>query len=196
MELPEALFGTYADVTRAVRKIYKAVKSGQDLASACGPLAPVDSHPGHVVVTGPDRLARDQALFRPHLLHDVASARTGGRELQTWLVDPLLELKWGGLCLVSQETKALCKDVARAYALLAWALRWFDDLEASGPIFGADRLYPQAPTFCRIPSTLLMVVATGGVSSEEIRNASFSSSNQMRELFERAAISLAAQLPS
>ncbi len=84
-----------------MRKIYAAMKSGQDLASACGALAPLDARPGSVVVTGPERLTRGKVLFRPHLLHDVASARTGGRELQTWLVDPLLELSWGGLCLVT-----------------------------------------------------------------------------------------------
>ena len=196
MELPEVLFGSYADVARAARKIYKLVKAGQDLSSACGNLIPIDTRSGHVVVTGPDRLSRGQALFRPHLLHDVASSRTGGRELQTWLVDPLLQLEWGGLCVVSQETKAICDDIARARALLAWALRWFDVLEAAGPIFGADRLYPRRPTFCRTPSTLLMVVAAGGVSTDEIRDASFSSSDEMRKLFERAAANLSAKLPN
>jgi hypothetical protein len=95
-DVPAALFGNYADVTRAIRKIYTEVKDGRDFASACGSLVPIRSHSGHVVVTGPDRLSRDQLLFRPHLLHDVASARAGGRELQTWIVDPLLDLKWGG----------------------------------------------------------------------------------------------------
>ena len=194
MDLPAALFGNYADVTRAIRKIYAEVKNGQDFASACHPLIPIDSHPGHVVVTGPDRLSRDQLLFRPHLLHDVASARTGARELQTWIVDSLLDLKWGGLCLVSQETKRICKDVARSHALLAWALRWFDDLEELGPVFGDDRPFPMSPTFCRAPTTLLMAVATSGVSLEEIRNAASSDSSLMRELFEKAVANLAAQL--
>jgi hypothetical protein len=34
MELPLALLGSYAEVTRAVRKIYAEVKKGQDIASA------------------------------------------------------------------------------------------------------------------------------------------------------------------
>jgi hypothetical protein len=196
MELPAALFGKYADVTRAIRKIYAEVKAGQDFASVCGSLVPIHSHSGHVVVTGPDRLSRDQLLFRPHLLHDVASTQAGGRELQTWIVDPLLNLKWGGLCLVSQETKGICKDVARSHAMLAWALRWFDDLEALGPVFGDDRPFPMSPTFCRAPTTLLMAVAASGVPLEDIRNAASASSSHMRELFEKALTNCAARRSS
>jgi len=195
MELPIALFGSYSEVTRAVRKIYAEVKKGQDLASACGPVVPIDSRSGHVVVTGPTRLARDKSLFRPHLLHDVASARGGGRELQTWLADPLLELRWGGLCLVSQETTDICKDRARSLALVEWALRWFDELEELGPIFGDDRLFFKSPTFCRAPTTLLMVVAAAGVPLEELQNAAYTGSAEMRTLFELAFANLKRLIP-
>jgi hypothetical protein len=190
MELPIALFGSYPEVTRAVRKIYAEMKKGQDIASACGPVVPIDTRPGHLVVTGPTRLARDKSLFRPHLLHDVASARGGGRELQTWLVDPLLELSWGGLCLVSQETIDICKDRARSLALVGWALRWYDELEELGPIFGDERPFFKSPTFSCAPTTLLAVVAAAGVSPDEIQDAAYKGSAEMRTLFEAAFANL------
>jgi hypothetical protein len=90
----------------------------------------------------------------------------------------------------------ICKDCARSLALVEWALRWFDDLEELGPIFGDERPFFKSPSFCRAPTTLLVVVARAGVSPDELQNAADTGSAEMRTLFEKAVANLAARLSS
>ena len=137
MEIPDLLYGRYAEVNARCRKLVSRLARGVAWSEAVdGPLVDTQDRPGLLVLNGPSPILGGAAHFQCYLPHFRVRNAVGQRRLsadvEAAVFATSLETPWGFLGLLAPANVMWVHARERYGPLLQAGLRYWSILDAEG----------------------------------------------------------------